>query len=426
MNAAMALTMGVLFILGVPIAVGIAMAAVVAIEYFTRLPLLIVAQRMFTGIDSFTLMAIPFFILAGNLMSAGGISERLVDFAKSLVGGVRGGLACTCVLTCMIFASVSGSSVATTFAIGAILIPAMIRDGYPKPFAASVQASSASLGVLIPPSIPLILYGVATETSIGQLFIAGIGPGLVVGIALMLFVHVVARIKSYGDTRADDRMDVWPAFKKAVWALIMPFVVIGGIYGGIFTPTEASAVAVIYALVVGMFVYKRLTIRQLPEILRSSMVATCVIMLIIAAAALFSFVLTRAGVPAEIARWVTQVFDERWTFLLAVNVVLLLVGMFIETSAAIIVLAPILLPIAVAFGIDPVHFGMIMVVNLALGMFTPPLGVNMFAASQVARLPVDRFIIPLLPFVLVMLACLMIITYFPFVSLVFRDLLYGG
>ena len=426
MNAAMALTMGVLFILGVPIAVGIAMAAVVAIEYFTRLPLLLVAQRMFTGIDSFTLMAIPFFILAGNLMSAGGISERLVDFAKSLVGGVRGGLACTCVLTCMIFASVSGSSVATTFAIGAILIPAMIRDGYPKPFAASVQASSASLGVLIPPSIPLILYGVATETSIGQLFIAGIGPGLVVGIALMLFVHVVARIKSYGDNPAVDRMAVWPAFKRAVWALIMPFVVIGGIYGGIFTPTEASAVAVMYALVVGMFVYRRLKLRDLPEILRSSMVATSVIMLIIAAAALFSFVLTRAGVPAEIARWVTQVFDERWTFLLAVNVVLLLVGMFIETSAAIIVLAPILLPIAVSFGMDPVHFGMIMVVNLALGMFTPPLGVNMFAASQVARLPVDRFIIPLLPFVLVMMACLMIITYFPFVTLVFRDLLYGG
>lgn len=425
MNAAMALTMGVLFMLGVPIAVGIAMAAVIAIEYFTRLPLLLVAQRMFTGIDSFTLMAIPFFILAGNLMSAGGISERLVDFAKSIIGGVRGGLACTCVLTCMIFASVSGSSVATTFAIGAILIPAMIKDDYPKPFAASVQASSASLGVLIPPSIPLILYGVATETSIGQLFIAGIGPGLVVGIALILFVHVVARIKGYGARPAEDRMAVLPAFKRALWALIMPFVVIGGIYGGIFTPTEASAVAVIYALVVGMFVYRRLTMRDLPEILRNSMIATSVIMLIIAAAALFSFVLTRAGVPAEIARWVTQVFDERWTFLLAVNVVLLLVGMFIETSAAIIVLAPILLPIAVTFGLDPVHFGMIMVVNLALGMFTPPLGVNMFAASQVARLPVDRFIIPLMPFVLVMVACLMIITYFPFITLVFRDLLYG-
>ncbi|WP_366655868.1 TRAP transporter large permease [Fodinicurvata sp. EGI_FJ10296] len=426
MNAAMALTMGILFMLGVPIAVGIAMAAVVAIEYFTRLPLLLVAQRMFTGIDSFTLMAIPFFILAGNLMSAGGISERLVDFAKSIVGGVRGGLACTCVLTCMIFASVSGSSVATTFAIGAILIPAMVRDDYPKPFAASVQASSASLGVLIPPSIPLILYGVATETSIGQLFIAGIGPGLVVGIALMVFVHIVARIKGYGERPAEDRLGVWTAFKRALWALIMPFVVIGGIYGGVFTPTEASAVAVFYALIVGMFVYRRLKPRDLPEILRNSMVATSVIMLIIAAAALFSFVLTRAGVPAEIARWVTQVFNEGWTFLLAVNVVLLLVGMFIETSAAIIVLAPILLPIAVSFGLDPVHFGMIMVVNLALGMFTPPLGVNMFAASQVARLPVDRFIIPLLPFVLVMLACLMIITYIPFVTLVFRDLLYGG
>ncbi len=425
MNAALVLALMVFFALGVPIAVAITLASIVAIEFFTNLPLLLVAQRMFTGIDKVPLMAIPFFILAGNLMGAGGISARLVDFAKSIIGGMPGGLACTCVLTCMIFASVSGSSVATTFAIGAILIPAMIRSGYPRPFATSVQASSAELGVLIPPSIPLIIYGVSTDVSIGQLFIAGIGPGLLIGGALIVFIAVFSALKGFGGGDRSGRMSFGTASKRALLALLMPFVVIGGIYGGVFTPTEASAVAVFYALIVGGLVYREIKPQELPDIFRRSLISTSIIMLIIAAASLISFLISYSGAPTQIAAWMTGLFDERWTFLLAINVVLLIVGMFVETSAAIIVLAPIFMPIALQFGVDPVHFGLIMVVNLALGMITPPLGVNLFAACTVAKIPLDRIIGSLLPFVGVVFLCLMIVTYVPEVSLFLRDLLYA-
>lgn len=417
-------TLFVLFMAGVPVAVSLALAGVIGLEFFSNLPLLLVAQRMFVGIDSFPLMAIPFFILAGNLMSAGGISARLVELAKSIIGGIQGGLACTCVLTCMIFASVSGSSVATTFAIGAILIPAMVRHGYPRPTAAAIQATSAELGVLIPPSIPLILFGVATDTSIGQLFIAGIGPGLLVGLSLIIFLAIWCRLRGYGLRDGEDRMALWPAFKRAGIALLMPVVVIGGIYGGVFTPTEASAVAVFYALAVGLLFYRELKLRDLPQILRQTMISTSVIMFIIAAAALFSFILTRAGIPAAIGSLATDLFTDKWTFLLAINLLLLIVGMFIETSAAILVLAPILTPIAMSFGVDPVHFGVIVVVNLALGMCTPPLGVNLFAACAVARISIDRIVPALVPFILVILGCLMAITYLPFISIGLRDLLY--
>lgn len=424
MSLAVLVALFVLFMAGVPIAVSLALAGVIGLEFFSNLPLLLVAQRMFVGIDSFPLMAIPFFILAGNLMSAGGISERLVDLAKSIIGGIQGGLACTCVLTCMIFASVSGSSVATTFAIGAILIPAMVRHGYPRPTAAAIQAVSAELGVLIPPSIPLILFGVATETSIGQLFIAGIGPGVLIGLSLIVFLAVWCRLRGYGLRDGEDRMALWPAFKRSAIALLMPVVVIGGIYGGVFTPTEASAVAVFYALAVGMILYRELKFRDLPAILRQTMISTSVIMFIIAAAALFSFILTRAGVPSAIGAMASELFTEKWSFLLAVNLLLLIVGMFIETSAATLVLAPILTPIAIGFGVDPVHFGVIVVVNLALGMCTPPLGVNLFAACSVARISLDRIVPALVPFILVILGCLMAVTYLPFISIGLRDLLY--
>lgn len=424
MSLAVLVALFVLFMAGVPIAVSLALAGVIGLEFFSNLPLLLVAQRMFVGIDSFPLMAIPFFILAGNLMSAGGISERLVDLAKSIIGGIQGGLACTCVLTCMIFASVSGSSVATTFAIGAILIPAMVRHGYPRPTAAAIQAVSAELGVLIPPSIPLILFGVATETSIGQLFIAGIGPGVLIGLSLIVFLAVWCRLRGYGLRDGEHRMALWLAFKRSAIALLMPVVVIGGIYGGVFTPTEASAVAVFYALAVGMILYRELKLRDLPAILRQTMISTSVIMFIIAAAALFSFILTRAGVPSAIGAMASELFTEKWSFLLAVNLLLLIVGMFIETSAAILVLAPILTPIAIGFGVDPVHFGVIVVVNLALGMCTPPLGVNLFAACSVARISLDRIVPALVPFILVILGCLMAVTYLPFISIGLRDLLY--
>lgn len=417
MNTALAFSLAIFFLLGVPIAVAIGLASIIGIIASDRLPLLLVAQRMFTGLDSFPLMAIPLFILAGNLMSVGGISQRLVDLAKAMVGGIQGGLAATCVLTCMLFASVSGSSVATTFAIGAILIPAMVKHGYPKPFAASVQASSAELGVLIPPSIPLILYAVSTDTSVGQLFLAGLGPGLLVAGSLMVLVLILCRVKGIGAQDGAERARLGPAALAALPAMLVPIVILGGIYSGAFTPTEASAAAVVMALLVGMVFYRELKLRHLPEVLKKTVLATSAIMLIISAAALFSFLMARSGLPNDIAALIREVIDSRIVFLLAVNVLLLIVGMFIETSAAILVLAPILAPIAVAYGVDPVHFGLIMVTNLALGMITPPLGVNLFAACSVAKIPVERIIPQLLWFVLTVFGALMVITYVPAVSL---------
>jgi C4-dicarboxylate transporter, DctM subunit len=424
MSTSILITMLVLFALSVPIAVSIGLASVVGIAGFTNLPLLLVAQQLFVSLDRYPLAAIPFFILAGNLMEVGGISTRLVDFAKSIVGGIQGGLACTCVLTCMIFAAVSGSSVATTFAIGAILIPAMVKHGYPAPFAAALQAASAELGVIIPPSIPMILYAVSAEVSIGELFIAGIGPGILIAAALILFVYVWCRIKGLGKNDREGQLSFTAALKRSALALLMPVVIIGGIYGGVFTPTEASVVAVFYALVVGLVFYREIRLADLAPILRKSVISSAIIMFIIANAGLFSFLINRAGVPVAVGEWLVQTIETGAGFLLAVNAFLFVLGMFVETSAAIIVLAPILAPVATHFGIDPIHFGLVMVVNLAMGMITPPFGVNLFAACQVARIPLDRIVAPLVPFVLVILTCLMIVTYVPEVSLLFRDLLY--
>ncbi|UEM19277.1 TRAP transporter large permease [Skermanella mucosa] len=424
MSTTILVTMLALFALSVPIAISIGIASIVGIAGFTNLPLLLVAQQLFVSLDRYPLAAIPFFILAGNLMEVGGISTRLVDFAKSIVGGVQGGLACTCVLTCMIFAAVSGSSVATTFAIGAILIPAMVKHGYPAPFAAALQATSAELGVIIPPSIPMILYAVSAEVSIGELFIAGIGPGILIAGALTAFVYVWCRIKGYGRDDRDGRLGFTAAVRRSGLALLMPVVIIGGIYGGVFTPTEASVVAVFYALVVGLVIYREIKVSDLAPILRKSVISSAIIMFIIATAGLFSFLINRAGIPVAVGEWLVQSIDGAVVFLLAVNAFLFVLGMFVETSAAIIVLAPILAPVASHFGIDPIHFGLVMVVNLAMGMITPPFGVNLFAACQVANIPLDRIIRPLVPFVLVILGCLMVVTFVPDVSLVFRNLLY--
>jgi C4-dicarboxylate transporter, DctM subunit len=414
----------VLLALSVPVAVAIGLASIAGVHFFTNMPMLVVAQQLFVSIDKFPLVAIPFFILSGNLMEAGGISERLVGFARALVGGVQGGLAMSCVITCMIFAAVSGSSVATTFAIGAILVPAMVRLGYPVQKAAALQATSAELGVVIPPSIPMILYGVAAEVSIGEMFIAGFGPGLLIASALIAFVFLWCKVTGYGKRDGEGRLELGIAFKRASLALLMPVVVLGGIYGGIFTPTEASVIAVFYALFVGMFVYRAIKVRDLYRIFARSVVSTTVIMVIIATAGLFAFLITRAGVPAAVGNWVAGNIDSHLAFLLGVNLFLFLIGMFIETGAAIVVLAPILVPVAIQFGVDPVHFGIIMIVNLAVGMITPPFGVNLFAACTVARISYDRIIMPIMPFVAVVVACLAIITFVPEISLWLRDLVY--
>ena len=423
MSTAMIVTMVLCFALTISVSVSIGLSAIMGIQ-LGNANMLISVKEMFSSINKFPLAAIPFFILAGNIMETGGISRRLVEFAKSIVGGVQGGLPMTCVLTCMIFAAVSGSSVATTFAIGAILIPALIKHGYPTGYAAALQATSAELGVIIPPSIPMILYGVSAEVSIGELFIAGFGPGLFIGGALMLFVYLYCKFKGWGKNDGDGRLSFGKATWQAGWALMMPVIILGGIYGGIFTPTEASAVAVFYALAVGMLIYREIGLKDIVHILRKSVMSSAVIMFIIANAGLFAFLITRAGVPDAIGVYLKEVLQTPGWFLFGVNAALFIIGMFIETSAAIIVLAPILAPVAIHFGVDPVHFGLVMVVNLALGMITPPFGVNLFAACTVARISLDRIIPYLLPFVVVVLACLMVVTYVPELSLFLRDLAY--
>jgi tripartite ATP-independent transporter DctM subunit len=424
MSITMLITMLVCFAFSVSVAVSIGLAASIGLAISDPERMVLLPKEMFSALDKFPLAAIPFFILAGNLMETGGISQRLVDFARSVVGGIQGGLPMTCVLTCMIFAAVSGSSVATTFAIGAILIPALIRQGYPVSYAAALQATSAELGVIIPPSIPMILFGVAAEVSIGELFIAGVIPGLFIGLSLMLFVHIYCRIKGWGKNDGIGRGSLLSSTIKAGWALLMPVIILGGIYGGIFTPTEAAAVAVFYALLVGMFLHRELKPADLPQILRKSVISSGVIMFIIANAGVFAYMITRAGIPDAIGLYLTEILKSPGWFLFGVNAALFLIGMFIETSAAIIVLAPILVPVAMHFDIDPVHFGIIMVVNLALGMITPPFGVNLFAACAVARISLDRIIKHLLAFVLVIVACLGVITYVPSMSLYLRDAVY--
>ncbi|GHU35562.1 C4-dicarboxylate ABC transporter permease [Betaproteobacteria bacterium] len=424
MSTAMFVSMLIFFVFSIPIAVSIGFASVTGIQIFGGVPMLVVPKEIYSAVDKFALGAIPFFILAGNVMETGGISTRLVNFAKSIVGGLQGGLGMTCVVTCMIFAAVSGSGPATTFAIGAILIPALVKHGYPVNFAAALQASSAELGVIIPPSIPMIIYGISAEVSIAEMFIAGFGPGFLIGGALMFTVWCYCKIKGFGKNDHLGKMRFTQATKEAAWALMMPVIILGGIYGGVFTPTEAAVVAVFYALFVGIVIYKEIKLKNIFPILRKSVLSSAVIMFIIANAGMFSYLIARAGVPELIGDYLKANLDSSAMFLLGVNVALFLIGMFIETSSSIIVLAPILAPVAIKFGVDPVHFGIIMVVNLACGMITPPFGVNLFAACTVARISVDKIVRELLWFVLVVIACLLVITYVPQISLSLRDLLY--
>lgn len=412
------------FFLSVPVAISIGMASAIGL-FITNTNFLILPKEIYSAIDKFPLAAIPFFILAGTIMERGGISLRLVNLAKSMIGGVQGGLAATCVLTCMMFAAISGSSIATTFAIGAILIPALVRDGYPRPYAAALQASSAELGIIIPPSIPLILYGVSTEVSIGELFIGGIGPGILIGAVMVVAVLIHARMNGFGKVAKENRLSVSKSVLQALPALCLPIVILGGIYSGITTPTEASIVAVFAALVIGMFIYREIKFRDLYSIFYKAVLSTVMIMIIIACAGLFSYLITRAGVPNAIGIYLRDTLSDPIMFLLAVNIVLLLIGMFVETNSSILVLSPILVPVAVSMGIDPVHFGLIMTVNLAIGMVTPPLGVNVYAACTVGNVAFEKVVPKLLPFLGIMILNLLVITYVPEITLFLRDLVYS-
>jgi C4-dicarboxylate transporter DctM subunit len=414
------IVMAALFILSVPIAIALGYSSIFALSY-QGVPVITVAQSIFESLDSFTLMAVPFFILAGNLMQSSGISRRLINLANSLVGWFRGGLGSVAVLTSMFFATMSGSSSATTAAVGTTLIPAMEKKGYPKNFATAISASSGELGVIIPPSIPLIVYGLVANVSIGSLFIAGILPGIMIGITLMITIGIVARIKGFDVvtpmTGKQWTAGVWKAFKEAFFAILMPVIILGGIYSGQFTPTESSVVAVVYGFIIGAFVYKELKMKDIMKILTNSAITTSIIMLIVGFSSGFAYILTMNQVPHKVAEFIGNVAPGPIVFLLLVNLVLFITGMFIETLPALIILGPILLPAALQFGIDPVHFGIIMVCNLAVGMVTPPLGVNLFIACQIANIRIGQLMRPLLIFLAVLVFDVLLLSYIPEISL---------
>jgi C4-dicarboxylate transporter DctM subunit len=407
-----------------PVAVALGLSTFAYFYYFTTIPLTQIPETLFNALNTFPLMAIPFFVLAANLMSRGGISERLTQAGVALVGQFRGGLAMTAVLSCMFFAAISGSSPATVVAVGTLIIPAMIRSGYGKDFSTGLVATSGSLGILIPPSIPLIVYGIATEQSIGDLFIAGIVPGILAGLMLLGLVVLISRRRDYGvgiDSITMDGAEKARALRDATLSLVLPLLVLGGIHGGIFTPTEAAAMAVLYALVISLGVYREIKIPDLGAILLSSAKTSAMIMFIIANGILFSFVLTSERIPNDITEALLAMNLQPWAFLLMVTVILLIAGCFMETSSAILILAPILLPIALELGIDPIHLGIIIVMNLEIGMVTPPLGLNLFVASGLTRMSVLRVAKAALPSAAVLLAALLLVTYIPWFSRVLLE-----
>jgi C4-dicarboxylate transporter, DctM subunit len=401
-----------------PISVALGLTAFLYFFYYTTLPLTQTTDTLFNSLNTFTLMAIPFFVYAANIMTYGGISRRLTEAANAAVGRFPGGLALTAVISCMFFAAISGSSPATVVAVGTLLIPAMIEAGYGRMFSTGIVATSGSLGILIPPSIPLIVYGIATETSIGDLFIAGFGPGLLAGVLLIGLVLFTAwRRGLRGEEIPLTRAQRIKAFRDAFLGLLLPIFVLGGIYGGVFTPTEAAAMAVLYSLIVSLFVYREMTLKDLARVTVASARMSAMIMFIIANAILFSFVLTSERIPDQITNLFISLDLSWFTFLLVVNAFLLLVGCFMETSSAILILAPIFLPVATQLGVNPIHFGIIMVMNLEIGMITPPFGLNLFVASGISKLSVVRVAKASAPSALVLLAALLVVTYVPDISL---------
>ncbi len=415
----------VYLVLGMPLAICLGLSVITTFWYHEALPLMAVAQKLYNGLDHFALMAIPFFILASNIMSSGGVSKRLIDVCNAFVGHFSGGLAVASVVSCMFFAAISGSSPSTVVAIGTIMIPAMIASGYGEKYSVGLLGSAGSLGILIPPSIPMIVYGVATDQSVGKLFMAGVGPGLFMGSLFIITAVIYARVKGFKGETAVPWKDRFVLLWKALPGLFMPFLILGGIYGGIFTPTEAAAVAVVYSLAVGLFVYKDLRFRDIPQVFVRSAVMMAMILFIITNAMLFAFILTTEGIPSDVAAFIIQHAVTPWAFLLFVNILLYFVGDFMEPSAAILILAPLFLPIVLQLNIDPIHFGIIMTVNMEIGMITPPVGLNLFVASGISGLSLWDVFKGAAPFMVIMLVALFIITYIPVISLWFPKLLYG-
>ncbi|QAA93115.1 TRAP transporter large permease [Pollutimonas thiosulfatoxidans] len=418
------MTTGALFIMlflfmfmGVPVAVSLGLSSILTILLFGHDSLASLSLKMFETSEHFTLMAIPFFVLAGAFMTTGGVAKRMIRFAIATVGHLHGGLAIASVLACCLFAAVSGSSPATVVAVGSIVIAGMVRAGYPKPFAAGVVCNAGTLGILIPPSIVLVVYGAATETSVGKLFMAGVVPGLLLGLLLMVAIYIVARIKNYPRQPRASMKEVVTAGRDSFWGLMLIFIILGGIYGGIFTPTEAAAVAAVYAFFVAVFIYRDIGMRQVPEVLMDASKVTIMLMFIVVNALLFAHVLTTERIPQAIAEQIVAWDMAAWQFLIVVNVLLLIAGMFMEPTGIILILAPILFPIAMELGIDPVHLGIIIVVNLEIGMVTPPIGLNLFVTAGITRMSIGQVVRAASPWLLILLSFLVLITYVPAISL---------
>ncbi len=424
-TAALFILLFVCMVIGIPVAISLGLASVVTILLFSDDSLASLALKLFQAMEHYTLLAIPFFILSSAFLSTGGVAKRLIRFAIACVGSFRGGLAMASVLACMLFAAVSGSSPATVVAIGSIVIAGMMESGYSQEFAAGVICNAGTLGILIPPSIVMVVYAAITEVSVGRMFVAGVIPGLLCGLMLMVAIYVAARRTGLPKQPRPSFRELASAGSEAIWGLLLIFIILGGIYAGVFTPTEAAAVAAVYAFVVALFVYRDMGWKDVHHVLLESGKVSVMLLFIIANALLFSHVLTTERIPQVIAETILAMNLPPWAFLVVVNILLLIGGNFMEPSGLLLILAPILFPIAIDLGIDPIHLGVIMVVNMEIGMITPPVGLNLFVTSGITGMPIMQVVKAALPWLGILLLFLLIITYVPQVSIFLPNLLFG-
>jgi C4-dicarboxylate transporter DctM subunit len=413
----------ILMLTGMPISISLGLTVLTFLFTMTQVPLESVALKLFTGIEKFEIMAIPFFILAGNFLTHGGVARRMIKFATAMVGHWHGGLGLAGVLACALFAAVSGSSPATVVAIGSILLPAMVKAGFPSRFGAGVITTSGALGILIPPSIVMVMYSVATNTSVGALFMAGVVPGLVLATMLGMITWYRARKFDYPRQPKASLRERLVSFRESIWGLALIIVVMGGIYTGIFTPTEAAAMSAVYAFFVAVYVYKDMGLKDVPKVLLNSANMSAMLLYIITNAVMFSFILTNENVPQQLAEWLLDKGLGQFAFLLAVNILLLAAGNFMEPSSIVLIFAPILFPVAIKLGIDPVHFGILMTVNMEVGMCHPPVGLNLYVASGITKMGITELTIAVWPWLLTMLMFLALVTYWPAMSLWFPRML---
>jgi C4-dicarboxylate transporter DctM subunit len=421
------LLFSILFIgltVSIPVGISLGLATAITVTVTQDIPLLMLAQVSFTALDSFPLMAIPFFILAGTLMKNGGISKRLIDLAESMVGFITGGLAMVTTLACMFFSAISGSGPATVSAIGSFMIPAMKEKKYNLGFAAAITAAAGSIGVIIPPSIPFVIYGVVTGASVGDMFAAGIIPGVIIGIGLMIVCYYQSKKKKYrGSNITFSFKNIINELKKSIWALFVPIIILGGIYGGVFTPTEAAVVAIVYAIIVGFFIYKELNYKSFYDSLKEAALINGATTFMLALSMGFARYITIRQIPMKIASTIISFSDNMIVILLLINLFLLIVGCFIDPISTMIIVAPIFLPIVSQFGIHPVHFGLFMTVALATGFCTPPYGPNLFIASAVSGASIEEISKNVLPYIVVMIVCLLLFTFIPSLSMFLPNLL---